>query len=133
MVEFSSNTRFEAEPTAPMVTSPPMRPKLTDSEPLVVSILKRGEPVEDVAIVHAYGELLGIVVVDFLPKLNMPPLEIERTVVEAESARRKECVLFDVSAPQILSFAYGVDVPMPRNPLVLFHVKVEFAESRPPE
>src|SRR3989344_1349816 len=73
MVEFSSNIRFDAAPTSPMMTSELAGPMTTRSEPVVLSIRKSVPPVDEVAIVQANGELLGMVEVEFTEKLSRPP------------------------------------------------------------
>ena len=55
--------RFEDCVALPIYTVPPGRPTFTVSEPEVVSTEMSGMPVVDVASVHAYGELLLMVVV----------------------------------------------------------------------
>src|SRR3989344_7138176 len=64
IVELSSNIKSDPAPTSPMYTSPPAVPTVTVSLPEVVSILNSGAAVVEVAKVHAYGALLGIVEVE---------------------------------------------------------------------
>src|SRR3989338_1795755 len=73
MVEFSSNIRFDAAPTSPMMTSELAGPMTTRSEPVVLSIRKSVPPVDEVAIVQANGELSGMVEVEMAEKLTRPP------------------------------------------------------------
>lgn len=95
MIDDSSKTRFEATPTAPIVTSPPGRPIVV--EPLIVSIRNKGVVLEDVAIVHAYAWLLRIVVVAAASVKSRRPPVMERFDVDAFVTVRRLRELLNVN------------------------------------
>lgn len=121
------------KPVSPIVivVAAPPAPTLTCSLPEVVSMLRSGRPVVEVAIVHAYGVLLTTVVVAAEEKYMSPP-ETVSCVVEEKVLNVEEAIS---EKGEVAVSQSAVEVALTFTPLYVVWVngKAPAEEVMPPQ